>query len=127
VFNLTDSKKRIVIIEDEANIAKAEEMILSPHYDISVAYDGEAGLKLVKEIKPDLIVLDLMLPERGGYDVCFHIRQDHEIKDTKILMVTALAQNIDKNKGKFVGTDDYLVKPFEPDQLLDAVNKLLSK
>jgi DNA-binding response OmpR family regulator len=127
VFNLTDSKKRIVIIEDEANIAKAEEMILSPHYDISVAYDGEAGLKLVKEIKPDLIVLDLMLPERGGYDVCFHIRQDDAIKDTKILMVTALAQNIDKDKGTFVGTDDYLVKPFEPDQLLDAVNKLLSK
>jgi len=124
---LTDSKKRIVIIEDEANIAKAEEMILSPHYDISVAYDGEAGLKLVKEIKPDLIVLDLMLPERGGYDVCFHIRQDDAIKDTKILMVTALAQNIDKDKGTFVGTDDYLVKPFEPDQLLDAVNKLLSK
>ncbi|MBT3537366.1 response regulator [Candidatus Woesearchaeota archaeon] len=127
MFNLTDSKKRIVIIEDEANIAKAEEMILSPHYDISVAYDGEAGLKLVKEIKPDLIVLDLMLPERGGYDVCFHIRQDDAIKDTKILMVTALAQNIDKDKGTFVGTDDYLVKPFEPDQLLDAVNKLLSK
>ncbi|MBT3405783.1 response regulator [Candidatus Woesearchaeota archaeon] len=124
---MTDSKKRIVIIEDEANIAKAEEMILSPHYDISVAYDGEAGLKLVKEIKPDLIVLDLMLPERGGYDVCFHIRQDDAIKDTKILMVTALAQNIDKDKGTFVGTDDYLVKPFEPDQLLDAVNKLLSK
>ena len=124
---MTDSKKRIVIIEDEANIAKAEEMILSPHYDISVAYDGEAGLKLVKEIKPDLIVLDRMLPERGGYDVCFHIRQDDAIKDTKILMVTALAQNIDKDKGTFVGTDDYLVKPFEPDQLLDAVNKLLSK
>ena len=118
-------KKRVLIVEDEKNIAHAEGLILSEHYDISYAYDGDEGIKKILEEKPHLIVLDLMLPNRGGYDVCFSVRQNPELKDTKILMVTALNQSIDKNKGVMVGTDAYLTKPFEPDQLLEGVRKLL--
>lgn len=91
-----------------------------------MVHDGDTGVKKIKEMKPDLIVLDLMLPNRGGYDVCFSVRQDPELMKTKILMVTALTQQVDKNKGVMVGTDAYLTKPFEPEQLLTAVRKLLS-
>ncbi len=118
-------KKKVLIIEDEKHIAHAEGLILSEHYDVSYAYDGEEGIRKIKEEKPHLIVLDLMLPNRGGYDVCFSVRQDPELNDTKILMVTALNQPLDKDKGVMVGTDAYLTKPFEPDQLLESVRKLI--
>jgi len=118
-------KKKVLIIEDEENIAKAEGLILGDKFDIHYAKDGEEGLEKVKQIKPDLIILDLMLPNRGGYDVCFNIRQDEELKDIKILMVTAKNLPIDEDKGVLVGTDAYLTKPFEPEQLLEEVNKLI--
>lgn len=119
-------KKSVLIIEDEENIANAQKMILEDEFDVSVAYDGESGLKKIRKLRPDLIVLDLMLPNRGGYDVCFSMRQDTQFKDIKVLMVTALNQPVDKDKGVMVGTDEYLTKPFEPEQLLSAVRKLLS-
>ena len=118
-------KKRVLIVEDEKNIAHAEGLILSDHYEVSYAYDGQEGIEKMKDFKPHLIVLDLMLPDRGGYDVCFSVRQNPDLQDTKILMVTALNQPVDKDKGVMVGTDGYLTKPFEPDQLLDSVQKLL--
>ncbi len=118
-------KKNILIIEDEEAIAKAEAMILGSDFNIHVAKDGEQGFKMAKEIKPELVVLDLMLPKRGGYDVCFNIRQDDELKNTKILMVTAKAQEIDEDKGMMVGADHYLRKPFEPQELRAQVKRLL--
>ncbi|MBT7902304.1 response regulator [Candidatus Woesearchaeota archaeon] len=118
-------KKIALIIEDEKHIAEAEKIILQDRFEVHQAFDGETGLQIAKQIKPDIIVLDLMLPNRGGYEVCFSIRQIEEIKDTKILMVTALNQQIDAEKGVLVGTDHYLTKPFEPDELLNAVDKVL--
>lgn len=119
-------KKKVLIVEDEENIANAQKIILGDEYDVSIAYDGESGLRRIRELKPDLVVLDLMLPNRGGYEVCFSMRQDPELERIKVLMVTALDQEIDKSKGVMVGTDEYLTKPFEPEQLLSAVRKLLS-
>jgi len=120
------AKKRVLIIEDELNIANAQKMILGDDYEVSVANDGDSGLDMIRKLKPDLVVLDLMLPNRGGYDICFTVRQDHSLNNMKILMVTALTQQVDKNKGVMVGTDAYLTKPFEPEQLLAAVRNLLS-
>jgi DNA-binding response OmpR family regulator len=119
-------RKRILIVEDELNIANAQKIILSDEFDVSMAHDGDSGLKMIQEQRPDLVVLDLMLPNRGGYDICFSVRQDPALENTRILMVTALNQEIDKTKGVMVGTDAYLTKPFEPQQLLTAVRKLLS-
>lgn len=120
------AKKKVLIVEDEANIANAQKLILGEHYDVSVAMDGETGLQKIKNLKPDLVVLDLMLPNRGGYDICFNMQQDPELSNIKVLMVTALNQSIDKEKGHLVGTDSYLTKPFEPAQLLGEVKRLLS-
>ena len=119
-------KKKVLIIEDEPNIARAEAIILGNQYQIHHAYDGEEGFRKAKEIKPDLIILDLMLPKRGGYDVCFNIRQDKELKDTKIIMVTAKNQPIDEDKGMLIGANDYIMKPFEPEELLHVVNQVLN-
>lgn len=117
----------ILIIEDEKNIARAEGLILGKDHSIHYAYDGDEGLKMAKDIRPDLVILDLMLPKRGGYDVCYNLRQDEMHKDLKILMVTAKNQKIDMDKGFFIGADNYLLKPFEPLDLRTAVTKLLSK
>jgi DNA-binding response OmpR family regulator len=125
VFALA-KKKKVLIIEDEENIANAQKLILGEHYEVSVAYDGDEGLEKIKRMKPDLIVLDLMLPNRGGYEICFNMQQDPELSHIKVLMVTALNQPVDREKGVLVGTDAYLTKPFEPAQLLSEVKRLLS-
>ena len=117
--------KKVLIIEDEPNIAEAEKLILNDHFNVHIAEDGENGLKLAKKLKPDLIILDLMLPKRGGYDICFHLRQDDELKNVKVLMVTAKNQPVDKDKGLLVGTDGYLTKPFEAEELLNRVRTLI--
>ena len=118
-------KKKVLIIEDETNIARAEEIILGTKYQIEHAKDGQEGLKKAKQLKPDLIILDLMLPKRGGYDVCFNIRQDKELAKTKIIMVTAKNQPIDEDKGLLIGANDYIMKPFEPDEFLYVVKQVL--
>jgi len=88
--------------------------------------DGNQGYELAKKHLPDLIVLDLMLPKRGGYDLSFSFRQDENLKNTPILMVTALSQEIDKKKGQMVGANHYMTKPFEADEFLDKVRSLLN-
>ena len=119
------AKKKVLIVEDEEHIANAQSLILGDHFDVHVAGDGDKGLEMARKIRPDLIVLDLMLPNRGGYDLCFNVRQDDAIKGTKILMVTAKNLLSDKEKGMLVGADDYLTKPFEADDLLDRARRLV--
>ena len=118
-------KKVALIIEDERNIAKAQAMILEEQYDIHHAFDGDEGLKKAEELIPHLIILDLMLPKRNGYDVCFNIRQNKKLNDTKIVMVTAKNQKLDIDKGNFIGADVYITKPFDPDELLNAVEQAM--
>jgi len=117
--------KKILIIEDEPSIAEAERLILEDHFKVHVASDGEKGFVMAQKLRPDLIILDLMLPKRGGYDICFNLRQDDVLKAVKILMVTAKNLPLDKDKGMLVGTDDYLTKPFEADELLNRVRNLM--
>tara|TARA_Y100000310_G_scaffold345851_1_gene471378 strand:- start:7638 stop:8000 length:363 start_codon:yes stop_codon:yes gene_type:complete len=118
-------KKTALIIEDEKNIAEAQALILGELYDIHHAFDGDEGLKKAEDLKPHVIILDLMLPKRNGYDVCFNIRQNKELNDTKIVMVTAKNQKLDVDKGNFIGADKYITKPFDPDDLLNAVSEVL--
>lgn len=121
------AKKDVLIIEDEPNIARAEALILKDDFNVHHAYDGESGLKIAKRIKPALVILDLMLPKRGGYDICFNLRQDKDLRDIKVIMVTAKNRDIDEDKGMLIGADDYLMKPFEPEELLYVVNQVMSK
>ena len=112
--------KRILIIEDEKNIVDILVFNLSREgYDTLEAYDGEAGLQLALEQDPDLILLDLMLPKRNGFDVCRAIREQG--RATPILMLTAREEETDKVLGLELGADDYITKPFSMRELLARV------
>ena len=120
-------KKSIVIVEDDINIAKAEALILQKDFNVHVAHDGETGHALVKEVKPDLVILDLMLPKLHGYEVCKKIKEDPELVETKVIMVTAKNENKDEIQGLDIGADDYIMKPFEGTELKHVVNQVLNK
>ena len=118
-------RKNILIIEDDANIAELEKDYLEVvGYEVSIADNGVIGLKTAMEKEYDLIILDLMLPEINGFDICKKIR---ETKDTPILMVTAKLANIDKIRGLGIGADDYIVKPFDPAELVARVKAHISR
>jgi DNA-binding response OmpR family regulator len=114
-----------VIVEDDANIALAQKLILEQEYDVHLAHDGEAGLEMIKILKPDLAVLDVMMPKMDGFEVCRAIRSDPDLKEIKVVMVTAKNQDVDEVKGMDLGADDYIMKPFEDIELLHVVRQVL--
>jgi len=116
-------KKNILIIEDEENIARAEELILQEHFNVHLSHDGEDGLAKAQSLKPDLVILDLMLPKINGTDVCRLLRASNFAG--KIVMVTAKNQDKDELEGMNIGADDYIMKPFEPDELKHVINQVL--
>ena len=112
--------KRILIVEDEKNIVDILVYNLTKEgYTTLEAYDGDAGLQLALEQDPDLILLDLMLPQKNGFDVCREIRQAG--RTTPILMLTAREEETDKVLGLELGADDYITKPFSMRELLARV------
>ncbi len=121
----TTAKKSLVIVEDDESIALAERLILQEQFNVHIARDGEEGLALVKKHKPHAVVLDIMMPKLSGFEVCKRIREDASIKNTKVVMVTAKDQQRDETKGLDTGADDYIMKPFEPAELLHVVNQVL--
>ena len=118
--------KKIVIVEDEKAIADAEKSILEDGYDVYVCYDGKIGLKKINEIKPDLAILDVMLPSLDGFALCRKIKSDSALRHLKVLMVTAKNEEKDEARGIGIGADDYIMKPFEAVELRHVVAQLLS-
>ncbi len=120
-------KKKVLIIEDEENIARAQELILSEKFSVVIAKDGADGLNKARNLKPDLIILDLMLPKINSIEICRRLRADNYLRDTKIVMVTAKNQPADELRGMETGADDYIMKPFEPEELMYVVNQVLKQ
>ena len=117
---------QILLVEDDKTIRIATEFALTQAgYEVSVAADGAAGLEIAQEIKPDLILLDLMLPKVSGFEVAHHLRQ--EGNDVPIIMLTALDREEDKIKGLDAGADDYITKPFSTKELLARVRANLRR
>jgi len=128
LLGVTMTKRHsLVIVEDEKPIAKAEEIILKEIYDVHLAHDGEAGWSKILEVRPDLVVLDVMMPKMNGFELCRRIRDDDRLATTKIVMVTAKNQEKDELKGMGLGADDYIMKPFEPVELLHVVRQVLKE
>ena len=116
----------ILIAEDEPNIAELVRMTLEDNrVRVSVAGDGESALALAQTERPDLILLDVNLPDMSGLKVCEHLRRDRHFAETKIVMLTAAAQQSDVALGLAAGADHYLTKPFSPVRLLSIVEGLL--
>ncbi|HDZ76544.1 MAG TPA: response regulator [Candidatus Omnitrophica bacterium] len=120
-------KKLILIIEDEQSLAKLVKSNLesTDKYSVVIASAGKEGLDKVKEHIPDLILLDLMLPDIPGEEVCKEIRRNPLIADIPVIMVTAKSLDVDRIIGKVVGANYYMTKPFSSDELLQQIDKLL--
>jgi DNA-binding response OmpR family regulator/anti-sigma regulatory factor (Ser/Thr protein kinase) len=119
---------KILIIEDESQIRNnIQEILELSNFDILVAENGLQGLQLAKEKHPDLIICDLMMPELDGYGVLSQLRQHLDTATIPIIFLTAKSEWSDLRRGMELGADDYLIKPFQPDQLLQAIATRLDK
>lgn len=117
---------RILLVEDEPGVVLVvTDLLQAEGYEVESAADGVAGLRVASEGRFDLVVLDLMLPKLGGMEVCHELREQGF--DGAILMLTAKGQTQDRVRGLRTGADDYLVKPFDPDELLARVSALLRR
>lgn len=118
----------ILIVEDEAEIAQLIQLYLEKEgFSCRICRDGLNALQVFQEQKPDLIILDLMIPGLDGLEVCARIRQKPGPKDPYILMLTARGEEIDRIIGLSTGADDYMVKPFSPKELVARVRALLRR
>lgn len=119
---------KVTIIEDERDLAELLAYNLEKEgWQTTIAMDGKRGLELVREELPDLVILDLMLPEMNGLDVCRHLRKNRETAAIPIIMVTAKGDEIDRVVGFEVGADDYLVKPYSTGELRMRIKAVLRR
>ena len=118
--------KKILIVDDEEDIIEILQFVLEAQgYECITAMDGEEGLRLAKEILPDLIILDVMMPKINGYKISRLLKYDAKYKNIPILMITARSQEEDKNIGEETGVDEYITKPFQVDYVLEKVKSYL--
>jgi len=119
--------KRVVCIEDEPDIIDLVRLILGRRgFDVVGANGGLEGLELIAREKPDLVLLDLMMPDMDGWEVYQRMKSDEALRDIPVVVVTAKAQSIDKVLGLHIAkVDDYITKPFGPQELLESVEKIL--
>ncbi|HEY0988369.1 MAG TPA: winged helix-turn-helix domain-containing protein [Kofleriaceae bacterium] len=121
-------ERRVVIIEDERDVARLLEFNLrSAGFEVTSAATGGAGITEVVRVKPDVVVLDLMLPDQSGYEVCKQIRADPAVGDAGVLMLTAKGEAEDRILGLEVGADDYVVKPFVVREVVLRVTALANR
>lgn len=120
--------RKLMIADDEAGIRSLVRMTLDTgDYEIIEAADGDEALALAREHRPELMLLDAMMPKRSGFDVCRELKEDPETNATTIVMLTARAQEADRERGTAAGADDYFTKPFSPLALLDKVAEVLGE
>jgi DNA-binding response OmpR family regulator len=120
------SKKVILAVDDEPNILMSIEFILDMEgYDVHTARDGDEALAEAARLKPDLILLDINMPLKDGYEVCRILRGNADLAGVKVIMLTAKGQTLEKKKGLEVGADEYITKPFSADELLDTIRTCL--
>jgi two-component system alkaline phosphatase synthesis response regulator PhoP len=120
-------KKQVLVVDDDPDLVEAVTMKLeSLNYDVDKAYDGAEAMEKVKESKPDVMILDVMMPEKNGWDVCDEIKNDDNLKDISIIMLTAVADSVKStsythHSGKTTLADDYIPKPVDLNKLMEIV------
>jgi DNA-binding response OmpR family regulator len=119
---------RVLIAEDEPNIVVSLEFLLAgAGCEVTIARDGSEALDRAPELRPDLIVLDVMLPGVDGFEVCRRLRRHPDLRDTKILMLTARGRESEIRKGSAAGADAYMTKPFSTKELMQVIAGLLGR
>ena len=119
---------KIFIAEDSITDLKfIESILIDKGHQLSIAKDGEEAENIIKSQSFDIIILDVVMPKKNGFQLCRWIKKDEKLKATPVIMVTSKSQEADKLWGRQQGADFYLTKPYEPTELLFAVNKVLSR
>ena len=119
--------RKVLIADDEKNIVISLEFLLKREgFEVLVAGDGDAALQMVAEHHPDLVLLDVMMPKRNGYEVCQRMRERPEWRDIKIVMLSAKGRDVEVSKGVSLGADLYVTKPFSNAELIAKINALLA-
>lgn len=120
-------KPQVLIVEDEPHIVLSLEFLLQrAGYDTVAVADGEEGLALVRRLRPDVVLLDVMLPRRNGYEVCQAIKADLELRTIPVVMLSARGQEVEVLKGLELGAAAYVTKPFGNAEILEAIRAVLA-
>jgi len=119
--------KKILIADDHAEVVELVRVTLEGEdYEIVDASNGKEALKKARLEKPDLVLLDVVMPKMDGFEVCRKLKKDPQTKEIPIIMLTAKAQEVEKEKGREVGASDYITKPFSPSALLTKIEEILA-
>jgi two-component system alkaline phosphatase synthesis response regulator PhoP len=123
--------KKILLVDDDKDFVESTRAILEERYEVIVAYDGDEGIKVARAEKPDLIILDVIMPTEDGFSAAEEMKDDPELSEIPIMMLTSFASrgvetNIPRSRGMELQSEDYIDKPVEPDVLLERAEKLLA-
>ncbi len=119
---------KILVVEDEESLLKLESILLtSKGYLVTGVMDGRAALEEIRTNRPDLVILDIMLPEIDGFEVCKRIKENSETRDIPVVMLTAKKSNQDVERGRQVGADAYITKPFRSARVMEVIEGLIGK
>jgi DNA-binding response OmpR family regulator len=121
----TIRKKKVLIVEDDPDIRTMMQFVLEDDYELILCEDGRIGIDKALEERPDLILLDIYMPGMSGFEVCKAVRDNPETSSIPIIILTAGALKEEVSEGYATGADDYIFKPFEPEQLIERIEKLL--
>lgn len=122
---MDELKNIVAIIDDEPNIRETACFILELEgYDVVTACNGEEALGLLRKERPKIVLLDVMMPKKNGYEVCAEVKADPELRDIFVVMLTAKGQKMDKQKAIEVGADHYMTKPFDDEEILQILERL---
>lgn len=119
---------KVLIVDDEPNIVISLEFLMQQAgYEIAIAKDGQQALDALDSFRPDLVLLDVMLPHKTGFEICQMIRENPAWREMKIIMLTAKGRDVDITKGMELGADAYVTKPFATKELVEKVREVLEK
>jgi DNA-binding response OmpR family regulator len=119
---------KILVVDDEPNIVLSLEFLMKQAgFQVRTASDGEAALAAVAAERPDLVLLDVMMPRKNGYEVCQAIRANPDWQKVRIIMLTAKGREVEREKGLALGADDYITKPFSTQEVVERVRELLAE
>ena len=118
--------KKILVVDDEPHVITSLTFVLKKEgYDVFSATNGEEAMAMIRESKPDLMLLDVMMPKKNGYEVCHEVKSDPGLSDIYIVMLTAKGHEADKDKGLCLGANEFITKPFSPISIVERVKEML--
>jgi DNA-binding response OmpR family regulator len=125
---MSTKSKKVLIVDDEPNILLSLEFLMKKSgFEVFIARDGSEALDIIEKVIPDVVILDIMMPEVDGYEVCRFIKSEERLLSTKVIFLTAKTKQEDIDKGYAMGADLYLTKPFSTKNLMEKVKEMILK